>query len=116
MTNEPRKRRSENAAALTDAAIKKYVAGKDRRRIRDLKSTGLFLIIEPSGTKSFEMRFRRPNGQPAKIRLGRYTDHEIEGDPILGQKMLTLRGARALAADIHRRRALGEDIIGEHKA
>jgi len=129
MTNAPAKRKSEKSAfgrtdrahdkpkVLTDAAIKKYKPEKERRRIRDLGSQGLFLIIEPSGTKSFEMRFRRPaDGRPAKIRLGRYTKHEIEGAPVLGQRMLTLAAARQLAQEVHRRRALGEDVIGEHKA
>jgi integrase len=120
MTKEPAKRKSQNPdkpAVLTDAAIKKYVPSKERRRrIRDLKATGLFLIVEPSGTKAFEMRFRRPDLRPAKIRLGKYSEHEIEGDPVLGQRMLTLAAARQLAAEVHRRRALGEDVIGEHKA
>jgi integrase len=120
MTKEPARRRSQNPdkpAVLTDAAIKKYVPSKERRRrIRDLKATGLFLIVEPSGTKAFEMRFRRPDLRPAKIRLGKYSEDEIEGDPVLGQRMLTLAAARQLAAEVHRRRALGEDVIGEHKA
>jgi integrase len=111
-TDKPAKAPGE-AAALTDAAIKKYAPGKERRRIRDLRSSALFLIIEPSGTKSFEMRFRRPDGKPAKIRLGRYTNREIDGAPILGQRMLTLAAARQLALDIHRRRAMNVDVIGE---
>src|SRR5262249_46659742 len=61
-------------------------------------------------------RFRRPDGRPAKIRLGKYTEHEIEGAPVLGQRLLTLAAARQLAADIHRRRALGQDVIGEVRA
>ena len=103
--------------ALTDAVIKKCKPDKTRQRIRDGGVQSLFLIIEPSGVRSFEMRFRRPDGRPAKIRLGRYdpTKKEIKGAPVVGQP-LTLAAARALAADILRRRRLGEDIIGEHKA
>jgi integrase len=104
--------------ALTDAAIRKYQPEQTRRRIRDGGAQSLFLIVEPSGVKSFEMRFRRASdGRPAKIRLGRYdsTKKEIKGTPVVGQP-LTLAAARALATDILRRRALGEDIIGEHKA
>jgi integrase len=104
---------------LTAAAIKKFAANpaKKRRRIRDLGGQSLYLIIEPSGVKSFEMRFRRPGGRPAKIRLGQYdaTDREIEGDPVIGQP-LTLAAARALATKLHRERQLGRDVIGEHKA
>src|SRR5690242_11985552 len=104
MTKEPAKRKSRgsgrrgrtarthgnDSVILTDGAIRRYVPGKQRRRIRDLQAQSVFLVIEPSGVKSFEMRFRRPDGRPAKIRLGRYTDHEVEGGPILGQRMLTL--------------------------
>jgi hypothetical protein len=104
------------AAILTDAAIKRYRPAQQRRRIRDLKSTSLFLIVESSGAKSFEMRFRRPDGRPAKIRLGKYSEHEIKDNPVLGQRLLTLAAARQLANEVHRRRALGEDVIGEHKA
>jgi integrase len=108
--------RAHGSAILTDGAIRRYTPGKERRRIRDLKSQSLYLVIEPSGTKSFEMRFRRPDGRPAKIRLGKYSELEVEGAPVLGQRMLTLAAARQLTQDVHRRRALGEDVIGEVRA
>jgi integrase len=104
-------------AGLTDPAIKKYVPLKHRRRIRDFGAKSLYLIIEPSGHKSFEMRFRRPDGRPAKIRLGEYdpSGREIKDDPVVGQP-LTLAAAHALATKLHRERALGRDVIGDHKA
>jgi integrase len=102
--------------ALTDGAIRRYVPGKQRRRIRDGGAQSLYLIVEPTGVKSFEMRFRRPDGRPAKIRLGRYTTtRDSEEHPVIGQQ-LTLAAARQVAAEVQRRRALGEDVIGEHKA
>jgi integrase len=105
-----------DSAILTDKTIKNAKPGEQRRRIRDLQTTGLYLVIEPSGTKAFEMRFRRPDGRPAKIRLGKYAEDEITGAPVLGQRMLTLGAAREMAQAIHRRRALGEDVIGETRA
>jgi integrase len=102
--------------ALTDAAIRKYRPGPERRRIRDAGSRSLFLVIEPSGFKAFEMRFRR-GAKITKIRLGSFdlTGHELEGAPQIGQP-LTLAAARMVAADVLRQRALGADVVGEHRA
>jgi integrase len=102
---------------LTDAAVRKYAAGPERRRIRDLGAKSLFLIIAPGGHKSWQMRFRRPDGRPAKITLGPFdaSGRELKGEPQIGQP-LTLAAAHALAAWVHRERALGHDIVGDHKA
>jgi integrase len=101
---------------LTAAAVAKYRPGPKRRRIRDHGARSLFLVIEPSGHKSWQMRFRRPDGKPGKITLGPVHDgDEIAGAPVKGMP-LTLAGARQLAADIHRQRALGGDPVSEHKA
>jgi integrase len=116
-TKTGKRKPADEPISLTDAAIKKYVRLKRRRRIRDFGAKSLYLIIEPSGHKSFEMRFRRPDGRPAKIRLGEYdpSGREIEEDPVIGQP-LTLAAAHALATKLHRERALGRDVIGDHKA
>jgi integrase len=103
------------ATALTDAAIERYKPKAKRRRIRDTKAESLFLVIQPSGHKSFQMRFRRPDGKIGKVTLGPYADVELQGDPEIGQP-LSLAAARQLAAEVHRRRALGEDVISDHKA
>jgi Arm DNA-binding domain len=104
------------ASALTDAAIQRYKPKAERRRIRDTKAESLFLIIETSGRKAFQMRFRRPDGKIGKVTLGRYAaDVELKGDPKIGQP-LSLAAAHQLAAEVHRRRALGEDVIADEKA
>jgi integrase len=102
---------------LTEAAVAKYRPGPKRRRIRDHGARSLFLVIEPSGHKSWQMRFRRPDGKgPGKLTLGPVHDgDEIAGAPVKGMP-LTLAGARQLAADIHRQRALGGDPLSDHKA
>ncbi|MBR0703138.1 tyrosine-type recombinase/integrase [Bradyrhizobium diazoefficiens] len=98
---------------LTDAAIKKLKAGKKRIEVR--VASGLSLLIHPSGKKSFIMRFRRPDGSPAKLTLGEFDPRapELEGAPQIGMR-LTLASAHWLAADVSRQRAIpGRDVIAE---
>ena len=60
---------------LTDAACRKFLPGPKRRRIRDAAARSLFLVIEPSGHKAWQMRVS-PTGWPARPRSprGRSTD------------------------------------------
>ena len=103
--------------ALTAAACAKFAPGPKRRRIRDAGARSLFLIVEPSGRKSWQMRFRRPDGRPGKITLGPFdqSGRELRGDPQIGQP-LSLQAARQLAATVHRERALGHDVVADHHA
>src|SRR6266516_553971 len=56
---------------LTGAAVERFKPTKARRWVRDGGSRSLFLVIQPSGAKSWVMRFRRrPDGRPAKLTLG----------------------------------------------
>lgn len=101
---------------LTQPTIGRYRAGPTRRRIRDDGAKALFLIIEPSGYKSWQMRFRTPTGRIAKLTLGPFHDgDEIEGNPVVGMP-LTLSAAHQLSAEIHRQRKLGVDVAADHKA
>ena len=101
---------------LTAAAAAKFRSGPKRRRIRDGGARSLFLIIEPSGHKSWQMRFRTPSGRIGKLTLGPvHTGNETAGPPIIGMP-LTLQGARQLAAEVHRERALGRDVVADHNA
>ena len=55
------------------------------------------LLIQPSGAKSWALRFRRPSGKPAKLTLGPFDPMgEMEGEPTRGAP-LTLAAARKLA-------------------
>jgi integrase len=105
------------AEKFTVAAVKNYKPSGKRRFIRDGGAQSLYLVIQPSGHKSWMMRFRRPNGAPAKIVLGPLdlSGRELSGDPQVGQP-LSLVAARLLAAEIHRQRALDHDPIADHKA
>ena len=63
------------------------------------------------------MRFRRPDGKVGKIVLGSYdaSGRELEGEPQIGMP-LSLVATRQLEAEVHRARALGRDVVAEHKA
>ena len=88
--------------------------GRERRIIRD--SEALYLVVQPSGHRSWMMRFRGPSGKPTKIVLGPANFHaEVSGQPVIGMP-LTQRAARQLAAEILRQRALGRDPVSDHKA
>jgi integrase len=107
------------AKELTATAVEKLRPMHQRREVRDGKADALSLTIQPSGVKSWTMRFRRPDGTPAKLTLGAVdlsgrkpkADDQLEiGTP------LTLVEARALASEVNRRRAAGLDVVAEHFA
>ncbi|MFO1037300.1 MAG: integrase arm-type DNA-binding domain-containing protein [Geminicoccaceae bacterium] len=54
---------------LTAEAVTKIKAGPSRREIADSVVPGLYLVIQPSGARSFAVR-TRINGKPAKLTLG----------------------------------------------
>jgi integrase len=54
---------------LTDLAIKNIKPGTVRREIPDPGCAGLYLIVQPTGHKSFAARFRF-KGKPKKLSLG----------------------------------------------
>jgi integrase len=122
--------------SLTAPAADKLKPSNKLRWIRDASSTSLYLVIAPRqqdgkkrqdsdnnkrkrerNPKSWMMRFRDGTGRPRKMVLGPYdsSGHELKDTPEIGQP-LSLAAARALAAEIHRRRMRGEDVVGEHKA
>lgn len=104
------------AKKLTAAAIERYRPAKERREIRDSLATGLYLCVEASGSKSWVMRFRRPDGRGARLTIGSvdFSGATFKGEPIIGTP-LSLSAARQLAAMIHRSRERGEDVIADRK-
>jgi integrase len=105
-------------AKLTVAAVQKFRATEVRREIAD--GAGLYLVIQPkpSGHKSWALRYRRPDGRPAKLTLGDVDlseGKEPEGSPQIGAP-LSLVAAHALAADQLRNRARGIDVAAQHVA
>ena len=105
------------AKTMTAAAVKNYRPGDGRREIPDGGCPGLYLVIQTSGHRSWAMRFRRPNGKPAKLTLGPIdlSGQEAESEPVVDSP-LTLASARRLAAEIHRQRAMGRDVVADYDA
>jgi integrase len=102
---------------LTAAAVAKLKPDpKAKRVIRDGRTPSLYLVISPSGHRSWMMRFRGPTGKPVKVTLGAvHLGSEVAGDPVIGMPM-SLKAARQVAAEVHRERALGKDVVADHKA
>lgn len=116
MDEDPSSRSKQRAAKpFTAAAVARYQPTGKRQEIPDGGAQGLRLIIQANGAKSWAMRFRRPNGRPAKLTLGPVdlTGTEAPADPVLGAP-LTLAGARRLAAEVQRQRAMGRDVIADY--
>ena len=102
---------------LTASAVEKMRPTRRRREVRDGGADGLSLTIQPTGVRSWTMRFRRPDGRPAKLTLGPVdlsgrkpkSDDQLEiGAP------LTLVEARVLASEVNRKRTAGRDVVAEH--
>ncbi|MCF6304460.1 MAG: integrase arm-type DNA-binding domain-containing protein [Rhodobacteraceae bacterium] len=72
------------AKAFTTKAIEAEKPGGNRREIPDPALSGLYLVVQPSGVKSWALRYRYAN-KPKKLTLGRW--------PVMG-----LAGARAAAS------------------
>ena len=100
---------------LTMAGIKSIRPKAIRQEIKDAATSGLYLVVQSSGHKSFAMRFRSPDGRPVKLVLGGVDFiNEGEGEAVLGRP-LTLSAARRLASDINHSRAMGNDVVADLK-
>lgn len=103
---------------LTVAGISQYKPGRVRRELRDSLAPSLYLVIQPkpSGAMSWALRFRRPDGRPAKLTLGPVdlSGRETKDDAVIGGA-LTVGQARELATKISRERARGLDVVEERK-
>ena len=74
------------AKALTALTVEKIKPNPDKRcEIPDPALSGLYLVVQPSGVKSFALRYRFA-GKPKKLTLGRWPT-------------MTLGAARAAATD-----------------
>lgn len=101
---------------LTTASVEKITAKSTRREIPDAACPGLYLIVQPSGVKSFALRFRNSYGRHVKLTLGKLDISGVETStaPMIGMP-LTLIAARQLAMNVHRSRVLGTDVVAERR-
>lgn len=96
------------AKAITGAALTKFKADPDKRlEIPDGVVTGLYFVIQPTGRKSWAVRYRH-YGKPRKMMLGNY----LAGDDAkkAGAELVRFRGE---AATILERVRQGEDPAAE---
>jgi integrase len=61
---------------LTDLSIKKQLLPEKRREIPDGKIAGLYLVVQPSGAKSWALRYRVA-GKPTKLTIGPYPSVDL---------------------------------------
>jgi integrase len=103
--------------ALTATAVRNARPSRARRDVPDAGCPGLVLTIEPTGSKRWALRYRRPDGRSARLVLGSvYADGDGRApDPVIGGH-LTLASARRLAAALRHRIAQGIDPAAEHQA
>ncbi|HEY9723526.1 MAG TPA: Arm DNA-binding domain-containing protein, partial [Oscillatoriaceae cyanobacterium] len=97
------------AATLTARSVEAARPAPARREIPDGLVTGLYLVVQPSGAKSWAIRYRHA-GKPRKLTLGPVAP-VLEGrgaEPVLGAPM-TLAGARKIARDQLLQAAAGHD-------
>jgi integrase len=107
---------------LTALAVTKIPPDKTRREISDLGCLGLFLVLQPSGARSWALRYRH-DGKPRKLTLGpaiMLGKGEAEpGQPAIGDA-LTLAGARKLATEsmhlLKQGRDPGTETLGKDRA
>ena len=59
------------AKALTAKLIENIRPGTARREVPDARTPGLYLVVQPSGAKSWAVRYRH-DGKPRKLTLDRY--------------------------------------------
>ena len=59
--------------ALTAKSIETLPPGAARREVPDARTPGLYLIVQPSGVKSWAIRYRH-DGKPRKLTLDRASD------------------------------------------
>jgi integrase len=90
------------AKALTTKAVEAAKPSDIRHEIPDPALSGLYLVVQPSGVKSWALRFRHA-GKPKKLTLGRW--------PVMG-----LADARAAASEAIEKVEFGNDPTVAKKA
>jgi len=105
---------------LTAQAVQKLKpSGELPREVADSSVPGLYLVIYPSGKKSWALRFRRPTDRrTTKLVLGSVStvaDDKRDPDPVVGGH-LTLAAARRLAGALKHEIATGKDPAANHQA
>jgi integrase len=102
---------------LSTVAVASYKPGNVRREIPDGGCPGLHLIVQPSGAKSWALRYRRPDKRTAKLAIGSVFEKDGDKEPSVTPTIgghLTLAGARRLVAELRHEIAQGRDPGAAH--
>lgn len=109
---------SNRGKVLTDVAIRNLKPRDSRYEVRDPGGPGLYLIVQPSGVKSFAVRYELKGGKSVKLTLGRWVPPEERkgkaADVKVGDAM-SLGHARKLAADARIKVSEGRDPASEKR-
>jgi hypothetical protein len=102
------------AKALTVKAIEQLRPGPARREIPDGLLAGLYLIVQPSGVKSWAVRYRFKQ-QPKKLTIGSYPGIDLGSARALARRaVVALAEGRDPAAEKKAsRRASSDDASGK---
>ena len=105
------------AKALTAVAVAKARAGAERREIPDGGCRGLYLVVQPSGVKSWAARYRY-RGRSSKYTLGPVLiDTPESAEPLQHDVApLSLASARELCARVLREAQAGRDPAAERRS
>lgn len=97
------------AKKLTATTVAHLKADPSKRlEVPDAGAPGLYLVIQPSGARSWAFRYRFAD-KPKKLTLGTVNDRDAAAEvPIIGGH-LTLGDARRIASDCRHQLALGKD-------
>jgi integrase len=104
--------------ALTPKRIENVEATSVRQEIPDGLLVGLYLVVQPSGAKSFAVRYRCA-GQPRKLTLGAFPAINLEAARDIGRKALRAAAegrdpaTEKQAAKGDAKRAAAEEIRGQ---
>jgi integrase len=85
------------ARGLTTIAVTNTTPKATRQEIPDVGCAGLYLVVQPSGKKSWAVRYRI-QGRPRKLTLGPVISKEAPSELTAEGRALTLAAARKLTA------------------
>jgi hypothetical protein len=102
---------------MTDLTIVNLKPKATRYEVRDHGARGLRVVVQPSGVKSFAVRYELKGGKSVKLTLGRWVppaDRKKGVEPKIGDA-LSLGQARVLAAAAMNKVTEGLDPAGEKR-
>ena len=103
---------------LTAISVQSVTPGNERKEIADAGCSGLYLVVQPSGARSWALRYRYLD-KPRKLTLGpvlTVANGEAEPGNVEIGTPLTLAAARKLAHDELHKLKLGRDPAADKKS